>query len=257
MDTFEAAHDAHAQKIFESGIDTPASRCYRDCNYAIIQVIPPFLCSFIEMFRKSREDLKRENMFTKVYGKIVEHDDTRTLINCEHSWVMWVLISSMVTINMAKHGFLMVVCSSMCRVARVVTYIESKGGVLSSIQAWHEDFNSCMAGVFGHDFGLSVLVSCFGDSEVDIVRMTYGQAISDQFLKDNLVQVKLGPGQALIMGSGLRHRGMKYSVRNVRLFLAYLVGKSDGASFRSTYSVEASKKGRGRGKRKGKGKGRR
>lgn len=250
-DTYKAAHDAHAQKIEEKGINTPASRCYRDNNYAVIQAVPIWLCKVIEMFRETSDDLKVETMFTKSYGKKILHDDSRTMIKCGVNWwVLWVLISSMVTINMARHGFLMVVCSTMCRVARVVTYIDSKGGPSSSNQSWHEDVSNAMAGVFQHDFGLGVLVSCLGGSVVGIVKQTNGQEVTKEFEKENILYVELKQGEALVLGSGLRHRGMKYSVRDVRLFLAFLVGKSNGASFESTYNVQHFKvKGKG-GKKK-------
>lgn len=53
------------------------------------------------------------------------------------------------------------------------------------------------------------------------------------------------------MGCGLRHRGMAYDRRNVRLFLVYVVGKSIGASFASTYNIQMFKKKESVGKRKG------
>lgn len=159
---------------------------------------------------------------------------------------------------MARHGFLMVVNTNLQRVARVVTYIESKGesvnsgsfgderktgkkkrkrAVKSSNQAWHEDFCNSLAGYFGHEFGLSVLVSCLGESKVDIVRRSYGGPFTRRSRRHRLT-VHLRKGEALVMGSGLRHRGCKYTSRNVRLFLAFLVGLSNGASFGSTYSVQ-------------------
>lgn len=50
--------------------------------------------------------------------------------------------------------------------------------------------------------------------------------------------VHLRKGEALVLGSGLRHRGCMYTKRNVRLFLAFVVGRSDGASFEATYNVQ-------------------
>lgn len=177
-DTFKESHDALAEKIHEAGISSPAADCYRDHNYAVVQVIPIWLCCVIEKFRAYRTGLKQEPMFSKVYGQEVKYDSSRTLINCAKDGFLWFLISSMVTLAMAKHGFLMAVCSTSQRVARVVTYIESTGGSDSKVQAWHEDFCNAMAGYFQHEFGFSVLVSCLGGSIVDIVEGTYGQSVS-------------------------------------------------------------------------------
>lgn len=104
------------------------------------------------------------------------------------------------------------------------------------------NFSNVCAGWFGHEFGESVLVSCLGDSVVDVIETTYGQPVSKAFEKENFVQVHLKQGQAIIMGSGLRHRVMKYSKRNVRLFIAFLAGRSSGASFGATYNVKSFKK---------------
>lgn len=213
----------------------------------MIQLIPIWLCCLIEVFRRSERfstidsDLKEEDMFRKTYGEEVKYDSSRTMINCAKCGVLWILISSWATVVMASHGFLMVVGSSLTRVARVVTYIESKAEG-SKVQAFHEDFFNAMAGWFGHEFGFSVLVSCLGDSIVDVIEKTYGQPVSKKFHEENFVQVHLKQGQALILGSGCRHRGMRYSKRNVRLFIAFLVGKSSGASFGATYNVQSFKK---------------
>lgn len=181
-------------------------------------------------------------MFTRVYDDDVEHDESRTLVNCRYHSVMWYLISCFVTHVMATHGFLMVVGKNFQRVARVVTYIESLGGPLSKVQSMHEDFCNAMAGFFQHEFGFSVLVSCLGGSIVDIIEDTYGQPVTPEFERQHFKQIRLKQGQGLIMGSGLRHRGMAYSKRNVRLFLAFLAGKSEGASFSATYNVQGFKK---------------
>lgn len=247
-DTYKESHDALVEKISEAGIDTEASRCYAKNNYAIIQVIPIWLCCLIERFRRSERfgsidsGLKEESMFRKTYGEEVKYDDSRTMINCAKCGVLWILISSWVTLVLATHGFLMVVGTSLTRVARVVAFIESKGGDGSSVQSWHEDFCNCMSGYFGHEFGLSVLVSCLGESVVDVVEKTYGQPVSKDFEQKHFVKVHLKQGQALVMGSGLRHRGMSYCKRNVRLFIAFLAGRSGGASFGATYNVQSFKK---------------
>lgn len=191
-----------------------------------------------DRFPRAYSSLKEEEMFRKTYGDDVSYDKSRTLLNCAMCGTLWVLISAWATLVMASHGFLMVVGSSLARVARVVAYIESKGEG-SNIQAYHEDFCSVMAGWFGHQFGFSVLISCLGDSKVDVIAKTYGQPVSADFEKEHFVQIHLKQGQALIMGSGLRHRGMKYSRRNVRLFIAFLAGLSNGAFFGATYNIQS------------------
>ena len=272
-DTYKRSHDAFCEMVEDAGIKTRASRCFKRENFAVVRVIPECVCDFIEMLRQ-RETCNKEDMFAKTYGEKVVHDSSRTLVNCAKHLVLWLLISSCVTLALARHGFLMVVNSSQRRVARVVTYIESiaestadgvdesarsnekrgrgkkrKRGrgkktntVKSSNQAWHEDFSCALAGYFQHDFGLSVLVSCLGESKVDIVRRSYGGEFT-KGMKRLRRTVHLRKGEALIMGSGLRHRGCKYTKRNVRLFLAFLVGKSEGASFEATYSVQDFSKG--------------
>lgn len=238
-DTYKPAHDALCKKIEEAGVDREAFKCYEENNYCVMQVIPVWLCCLIERFRqdKSKADFKEQEMFRKTYGEEVTYDSSRTLVDCSKCGVMWLLISCMVTISLAKHGLLMVVGASFTRVARVVTYIASKA-VGSKVQAWHEDFCNAMAGYFGHEFGFSVLVSCLGDSVVDVIEKTYGQQTSETFEKENFVQIRQKQGQALIMGSGLRHRGMKYTKRNVRLFIAFVAEKSSGALFGATYNVQ-------------------
>ncbi|CAM9711400.1 unnamed protein product, partial [Ectocarpus sp. 6 AP-2014] len=243
--TFKPAHDAYCEMVEKAGIKTGPSKTFQDENYAVVQAIPVWVCNAIETLR-SNETCAKEDMFTRTYGKEVKHDSSRTLIDCGKHVALWLLISGFVTFALARHGFLMVVNSSAQRVAMVVTYIESAGGssvgkngkeVKSSNQAWHEDFCNAMAGYFQHDFGLSVLVSCLGDSKVDIVRRSYGGRFT-KGMKRHRMTVHLTQGQALIMGSGLRHRGCKYNERNVRLFLAFLVGRSICASFNSTYNVQ-------------------
>lgn len=261
-DTYKRSHDAFCEMVDDAGIKTRASRCFKRENFAVVRVIPECVCDFIEMIRQSKT-CNKEDMFAKTYGKKVVHDSSRTMVNCAKHLVLWLLISSCVTLALARHGFLMVVNSSQRRVARVVTYIESVGEtaadgacrnekrgrgekrkrgrgektVKSSNQAYHEDFSSIWSGFIQHDFGLSVLVSCLGESKVDIVRRSYGGAFTKR-MKRLRCTVHLRKGEALIMGSGLRHRGCRYTKRNVRLFLAFLVGKSEGASFEATYNVQ-------------------
>lgn len=257
LDTYKDSHDAFAEMVEEAGIKTNASQCFKKENFAVVRVFPAWACNFVERMR-GNETCVKEDMFTKTYGKEVKHDSSRTLINCAEHLLLWLLISSFVTLALARHGFLMVVNSTKRRVAMVVTYIESVGekeckpGVKSSTQAWHEDFCQALAGFFQHEFGLSVLVSCLGGSKVDIVRRSYGEEFTKR-MKRHRFTVHLEQGEALIMGSGLRHRGCKYTERNVRLFLAFLVGKSEGAPFVATYNVQDfSKKRKNRGgKRKG------
>ncbi|CAM9157950.1 unnamed protein product [Ectocarpus sp. 13 AM-2016] len=225
------------------------------------------------MLRKSSKCTK-EDMFAKTYGEKVVHDSSRTLVNCAGHLILWLLISSCVTLALARHGVPMVVNSTQRRVARVVTYIESVGESVaesaeesasgrgekgkskkgknekaskSSNQVWHEDFSNFLAGYFQHDFGLSVFVSCLGESKVDIVRRSYGGPFT-KGMKRRRLKVELQKGEALVMGSGLRHRGSSFTKRNVPLFLAFLVGKSEGASFETTHNVQGERKMRG-GKR--------
>jgi len=190
---------------------------------------------------RRKETCVEEDMFSKTYGTDVTYDSSRTLINCAAHFLLWILISSFVTLAMARHGFLMVVNSAARRVAMVVTYIESSGGSDSSNQGWHEDFSNAMAGYYQHEFGLSVLVSCLGGSRVDILRRSYGEEVT-RGMKRRRFTVHLRQGEALIMGSGLRHRGTSYTQRNVRLFLAFLVGAS-------AYNVQDFSKKKGRGAR--------
>ena len=267
-DTFKGPHDAFCDMVEDAGISTGASRCFKRENFAVVRVIPECVCDFIEMIRQSKT-CNKEDMFAKTYGKKVVHDSSRTLVNCAKHLVLWLLISSCVTLALARHGFLMVVNSSQRRVARVVTYIESlaettvddvdesacgsekrgkgkkrkrgrgrgKKTIKSSNQAYHEDYSSVLAGYFQHDFGLSVIVSCLGESKVDIVRRSYGGTFT-KGMKRLRHTVHLRKGEALVLGSGLRHRGCRYTKRNVRLFLAFLVGRSEGASFEETYNVQ-------------------
>ncbi|CAN0300057.1 unnamed protein product [Ectocarpus sp. 6 AP-2014] len=231
--------------VEKAGIKTGPSKTFQDENYAVVQAIPVWVCNAIETLR-GKVTCVKEDMFTKTYGKEVKYDSSHTMIDCGKYAALWLLISGFVTFALARHGFLMVVNSSAQRVAMVVTYIESVGGtsvrkdgkeVKSSNQGWHEDFCNARAEIFKHDFGLSVLGSCLGDSKVDIVRRSYGDRFTKR-MKQHRTTVHPTQGQALIMGSGLRQRGCKYNKRNVRLFLAFLVGKSRCASFNSTYSVQ-------------------
>lgn len=86
---------------------------------------------------------------------------------------------------------------------------------------------------------------------VGIVKNTYGQKVSSKFQRKNTVNMHLKQREALVTGSGLRHRGMKYSVKDVRLFLAFLVGKSDGTSFKITFNLELVATGETGGKENG------
>lgn len=242
-DSYKPAVEALCTKIDEAGMGTAASRCLRANNYCVVQMLPVWLCCLIERFRADPRfpeidphHKAPEKMFRTSHGRDdIDYDEDRRLINCAYCGVLWILISSWTTLVMASYSFLMVVGTSVTRLARVVTYIES--GAEGRRQCLHDDFSNVVAGWFGHEFGFSVLISCFGGSKIDVIEGTFGRPASRAFERENFVQIHLKQGQALIVGPGCRHRGCAYSERNVRLFLAFLVGRSNGASFSQTYNL--------------------
>ena len=243
------------------GIVTPESIQMAKDNYCLVKgVIGVHVLDLIEDLNKKRGNkgrFKKEAMFRKVVDDEVHHDGTRQMFNCALDWVMYFLIAVPVTLALFKHGLLhMVGCLEEMRAASIVTYIVSpkKGGdAMTRHQAWHEDFASYLASFFGTQFGISVLVGCVEGSEVHIIPESFGgdDPVVDKKIADGKYTViKLERGEALVMGPGLVHRGVGYTVRNSRLFLAFLGGASKTASFLNTYNVFNINTGRRERKRK-------
>lgn len=92
------------------------------------------------------------------------------------------------------------------------------------------------------EFGINVLIGAIEGSEVEIISETYGseeQADLEKLVHDGHVKkIFLERGQCLVMGPDLRHKGVGYIERNVRLFLDFLVRRSFRASFSSMYDLD-------------------
>lgn len=190
--------------------------------------------------KKETGSFPQEKLFKHFSDEKIEHDEKRRMFDCASDWVLYNLIRIPVTLALARHGLLLVVGSILCRAAHIVTHIESLAGGVN--QSWHSDFDELLAGYFWDHFGISVLVATSDDCEVDFISDTWGGE-SDDDIKHlaalgKVKKVKLKKGQCLCMGSGLLHRGVAYKSTNVRLFLAFLVGKSCEADFSHTYGLD-------------------
>lgn len=75
---------------------------------------------------------------------------------------------------------------------------------------------------------MHIIPKSYGGKDEEVERKTK----AGEFL-----EVQLKRGEALVMGPGLVHRGTGYNVRNSRLFVAFLGGRSSVASFLNTYNV--------------------
>lgn len=241
-------------------INTPESVQMGEENYCTVKgVIGVHVLDLIEDLNKkrgSRGRFSKGPMFRKVVDDKVYHDDTRQMFNCALDWVMYFLIAVPVTLALLKHGLLHMVGSTDKRAASVVTYIVSpkrRGEANTRHQAWHEDFASYLASYFKAQFGISVLVGCVEGSVVHIIPGSYGgkdDVVDDLIAAGKFTTIELERGEALVMGPGLVHRGVGYTARNSRLFLAFLGGLSKAASFLNTYNVFNISTGRRDRKRK-------
>jgi len=210
-------------------------------------VIPEWVLDLIEKYISLQNPVgkyKKHDMFKSMAKKKVVHDKERKLVNCGLDWILYFLIAVPVTLALARHGFLVII-GGLVRIAKVVTYIESFGGgdpKEERDQSWHTDFAGYLSEHFGDQFGISVLVGGSEGSEVHIIDGTFGgednDTLQDMVNKGHLKKIVLERGELLIMGPGLRHKGIGYLKRNVRLFLAFLGGRSVGASFFDTYSLD-------------------
>lgn len=248
--SFEAACRRHAEHVRTTlKINTDESKLFAKSNYCLIRgAIPIVILDIIEEYMRKRGGggrFRKEDMFTKVVNEKVQHDKTRQLFNCAFDWVMFFLIATPVTLALAMHGVLHMVGGGF-RTAKIVTYIVSNkrtGDHTKRHQAWHEDFADYLANHFGDHFGISVLVGCLEGSEVHIIPGTYGGKPSNWLLqpvidRGGFETIRLERGECLVMGPGLVHRGSGYNARNTRLFLVFLGGRSNTASFLNTYNVE-------------------
>lgn len=215
---------------------------FADENYTVVKgAVPVYILDLIEKYMK-RRGFKKEAMFTKVVNDVVYHDLSRQMFNCALDWVMYFLIAVPVALVLVKHGLLNMVGGGL-RAAKVVTYILSPakaGDATKRHQAFHEDFAHYLAGFFKTDFGISVLVGCVEGSIVHIIPKSYGgkdEEVERKIKAGEFLEVHLKRGEALVMGPGLVHRGTGYNVRNSRLFVAFMGGRSSVASFLNTYNV--------------------
>jgi len=247
--------DANAKFVEKKlGIDTEASRCMKENNYARIKGgVPVHVLNLIEEYIETRGDggrFKKINMFSKVVDDEVKHDNTRQMLDCALDWVLFFLIAAPVTLKLLEHGLLHIaksvsnlVPSTQMRAARVVTYIvspERPGKAESKHQAWHEDFASNLAEYFKMQYAISVIVGCMEGSIVHIIPKSYGgddKDVDKKIEEGEYETIELERGELLVMGPGLCHRGVGYEQRNSRLFLGFLGGLSKCASFLNTYNV--------------------
>lgn len=228
-------------------------------NFTVVDgAIPIWLLDLIEAVVTARREVPKGKI--NPVGNLIKHpmfqylvkgesvtDENRKLIDCGEDWILYHLIAFPVSRKLEVLGFLMTADSSKSRIAKVVTYIESIVGKKAREprenrdQSWHTDFSSLLAKFFGEEFGISVLVGATEGSEVHVIAGTFGlesnEKLEELVNNGKVVKVFLRRGQCLVMGPGLRHKGVGYDKRNVRLFLAFLVGKSLGASFGSTYDL--------------------
>lgn len=229
-------------------------------NFAVVDdTISIWLLDLIETVVQARQDvpkgkinpvgnLKKQPMFQHLVNGKSTTDENRKLIDCSKDWILYNLIAFPVSRKLEVLGFLMTRDSSKSRLAKVVTYIESIVGTKAREareerdQSWHTDFSSLLAKYFGEEFGVTVLVGATEDSEVHVLAGTVGLESDEQLnqfvLDGKAKKVVLKRGSCLVMGPGLRHKGVGYDKRNVRLFVAFMVGKSLGASFGSTYDLD-------------------
>lgn len=249
--SYKNYHDAYSKDVEEElGIETEEAKHFALWNYCCIKgVVAVWILDLIEAYMKKRGTggkYKKEDMFTGVVNDEVEHSKTRQMFNCAHDWVMFFLIAAPVTLALAKHGLLHIVGSSTKRSAQVVSYIishKTPGNPSKRFQSYHEDFASYLASYFKHQWGISVLVGGLEGSMVDLVSGTFGGETVEELdairKTGGYKRVKLERGECLVMGAGLVHRGVGYSIVNSRLFVAFLGGLSSTASFFNTYNIES------------------
>lgn len=252
--SYREAVKAHYANL--KGTDYDSLEAQKMCkdNYCVIDaVIPLPILGLMEEYMNCRGavgDRKKENMFCKVVNGKVQHDDSRQLYNCAFDWIMYHLIAVLVTSALKKHGVLGMVDLDSDRMAKIVTWIESRSQEGNPEdkklrdQAFHEDFAHYLAKFFAEEYGVSVLVGCTEGSEVHVIPASFGGSdepdVEGKKGERVFTTVKLARGQALVMGPGLIHRGVGYIKRNVRLFVAFLGGRSCKSSFFNTYNVEST-----------------
>ena len=247
---YEASVKQHYEKLVAgTPCDTDVAKQFRDKNWVRFRGSPEW-CVDISADYMQKKDAVNEGGKVSVFSgaddhdKIV-HDPCRKMYDCRRDSVMFHLITAPVTLALAKHG-LLVMPDGKSREPRIAACIESEGGpppAEQRRQGWHGDFAAFLAAFFGLEFGFSVLVGCTDGGGVDVLSKTYGNE-DDEYLKavdadDSRAEtVYLAKGEAIALGPGLRHRGRGYLLANMRHFIAYLGGKSVGASFSFTYSVQ-------------------
>ncbi len=193
--------------------------------------------------KASRKGVKKVRVFSGANDNdAIVHDDNRKMYDCKRDAVMFYLITAPVTLALAKHGLLKMP-DGRSREGRIATWIESEGGPEppeQRTQGFHSDFATFLAWFFGLEFGFSVLVGCTVGSGVDVLSGTWGSKSDSELDEDdsNVETVCLGKGESIALGPGCRHRGRGYLESNIRHFIAFLGGKSLGASFSFTYNVQ-------------------
>lgn len=255
--SYKDAIEEHGKLLGKAGIE---AKDFLKDNFTVVDgAIPIWLLHLIEKVVTARCELpkgsvnplgnpvKRPIFQYLVDGKSTK-DDNRKTIDCGRDWILYNLIAFPVSRKLQVLGFLMTAGGPESRIAKVVTYIESIVGKNADEprekrdQSRHTDFSSLLAKYFGKEFGISVIVGATEGSEVHLIAGTFGLESNNdlrQLVMDGRVEkVVLSVGQCLVMGPGLRHKGVGYNKRNVRLFLAFMVGRSVGANFGHTYDLD-------------------
>jgi len=243
-DSFKPAISRHAQMVKDRGIGNEKYEHFEKHNWCVLTgVISGSSLSLIEEYVETKKrdgSFSQQPMFRHIRDGKVSHDEKRRMHDCVLDWLLYNLIRVPIMLALAQIGLLMVVGSVIGRVAQVVAHIESTGG--GGNQSFHSDFDTSLAALWGDEWGFSVIVSTHDDCEVDIISNTWGGETDDDIrnlaASGHVKKVKLERGSCLIMGPGLVHRGVAYVTHNVRLFLAFLCGKSLEADFSHTYGLD-------------------
>lgn len=255
---FVQAHSALVQQRL--GTLSPEAKEFQEKNFAVIdKVIRCWVLDLVEEVVRARDEVpkgkvnplgrpKRQPLFKYLVKNKTTKDENRRMIDCGADWILYSLVAFPVTRKLEPHGFLMTADVSKARKAKVVAYVESMVGNSPDEprefrdQSWHTDFDCTLASFFGMEFGISGLVGATQGSEIHVMTHTTGLETPHErkklALNGHVEKVVLERGSMLLMGPGLRHKGVGYDQRNVRLFLAFLVGKSCKASFGDTYSLD-------------------
>lgn len=226
--------------------------------------MPEWVLDLFEEVLQAREKIEKGSsnpvgrhikypMFKDLVNNKTPGDVNRKLVKCEKDWILSGLMIYPVTVKLDAHGFLSTPDETKKRAAKVLTFIESivDAAVAEEPkekrdQSLHGDFDALLAKFVGDEFGLSVLVAGTANSVVDVISDTVGLESDDDLrrlvINGYAQEVVLDRGSCLVVGPGCRHKGRGYDERNVRLFLAFLVGRSCAASFKSTYSLDDVKK---------------